>query len=141
MLVSSIFSFSHNVFYPSQIKVYFLNHIYFVVCNCFSIWTGSKSYLSLTAYRKKTFENIAGKEENAGKQHFLVFPQYFLPVSNQSLLFESHLFCRLQLLSIWTGSKFYRSVIELALSHTSPCFQVSAVQVFLKRCEKKRNYS
>ena len=27
---------------------------------------------------KKTFENIVGKEEKAGNQHFLLFPQCFL---------------------------------------------------------------
>ena len=27
---------------------------------------------------KKYFENIVGKGENAGNQHFLLFPQYFL---------------------------------------------------------------
>ena len=35
MLVTSIFSFSHIVFYPSQIKFPFFGHIYFVVCKCF----------------------------------------------------------------------------------------------------------
>ena len=29
--------------------------------------------------RKKSFENIVGKGENAGNQHFLFFPQYFQP--------------------------------------------------------------
>ena len=28
---------------------------------------------------KEAFENIVGKGENAGNQHFLLFPQYFLP--------------------------------------------------------------
>ena len=28
--------------------------------------------------KKKAFENIAGKGENAGNQHFLLFPQCFL---------------------------------------------------------------
>ena len=34
MLVNSIFSFSHNVFYPSKIKFQILSHIHFVVCKC-----------------------------------------------------------------------------------------------------------
>ena len=29
----------------------------------------------------KSFENIVGKGENAGNQHFLLFPQCFLPNS------------------------------------------------------------
>ena len=28
---------------------------------------------------KKPFENFVGKSENAGNQHFLLFPQCFLP--------------------------------------------------------------
>ena len=28
-------------------------------------------------WRKRSFENIVGKEENAGKQHFLFVPQCF----------------------------------------------------------------
>ena len=34
----------------------------------------------LLTLKKKAFENIVGKEENAGNQHFLPFPQCFLPV-------------------------------------------------------------
>ena len=29
--------------------------------------------------KKKTFENIVGKDENGGNQHFLLFRQYYLP--------------------------------------------------------------
>ena len=35
MLVTSIFSFSHNVFYPSQKEFLYLSYIYCVVCKCF----------------------------------------------------------------------------------------------------------
>ena len=59
---------------------------------------------------KKPFENIVGKRENAGDQHFLLFPQCFLLISGQTLIFESHLFCRLQMFSIWTSLKFCRLV-------------------------------
>ena len=39
MLVTSIFSFSYNVFYPSQNKLQFLSNIDFVVCkiNAFNL--------------------------------------------------------------------------------------------------------
>ena len=33
--------------------------------------------------REKPFENIVGKGENAGNQHFLLFPQYCLPSKRQ----------------------------------------------------------
>ena len=32
---------------------------------------------------KKSVENIAGKGENAGKQHFLLYPQCFLSCETQ----------------------------------------------------------
>ena len=44
----------------------------------------------------KPFENIEGKEENAGNQHFHLFPQCFLPITERISVFELHLFCRLQ---------------------------------------------
>ena len=34
-LENSIFSSSHNVFYPFQTKFQFFIHIYFVICKCF----------------------------------------------------------------------------------------------------------
>ena len=40
-----------------------------------------------TTLKKKAFENIVGKEENAGNQHFLLFPQCFLHVQKQILIF------------------------------------------------------
>ena len=42
----------------------------------------------LMTQRKKTLENIVGKGENAGNQHFLLFPQYFLSFPNQMLIFD-----------------------------------------------------
>ena len=51
----------------------------------------------MTLY-KKPFEKIDGKGENVGKQHFLIFPQCFLPFLRQFSIIESYLFCRLQLL-------------------------------------------
>ena len=43
-------------------------------------------------------ENIAGKGENAGNQHFLLFPQCFQSYQRQKALFYLILFCRLQVL-------------------------------------------
>ena len=37
MLVASIFSFSHNVFYQSQREFQCLSYIYFVFCKCFNL--------------------------------------------------------------------------------------------------------
>ena len=47
-------------------------------------WSKLKAFAedNITVTKKFTFdigriENIVGKEENAGKQHFLLFPQFF----------------------------------------------------------------
>ena len=56
--------------------------------------------------RKEAFENILGKGENAGNQHFLPFPKCFLPFPKQILIFQLHLFCCLQMHSICSGLKF-----------------------------------
>ena len=37
------------------------------------------------------FENTVEREENAGDQHFLLFPQRFLPFPKQISNFDSHL--------------------------------------------------
>ena len=51
----------------------------------------------LTYLRKEAFENILGKGENAGNQHFLLFPKCFLPSPTQISIFELPLFCCLQM--------------------------------------------
>ena len=52
----------------------------------------------LMMLKKRAFENIVGKGENAGNQHFLLFPQCFLPYQIQILPFSPNLNCRLQML-------------------------------------------
>ena len=44
----------------------------------------------LTTLYKKSFENIVGKGENAGNQHFLLFPLCFLSFQKQISISESH---------------------------------------------------
>ena len=63
--------------------------------------------------RKKPFENIVGKGENAGNQHFLLFPQCFLPLKKQISIFDTHLNCRVQRFSILDRSKILTFVNEL----------------------------
>ena len=57
---------------------------------------------------KRFLENFVENGENTGNQHFLLFPQYFLTFPNQISIFELHLFCRVQMLSIWTILKSCR---------------------------------
>ena len=45
----------------------------------------------LTTLKKKPLENIVGKGENAGNQHFLLFTQCFLLFLKQISIFDSHL--------------------------------------------------
>ena len=71
---------------------------------------GGLNFLPHNPMRKKAFENIVGKEENAGNQHSLLFPQCFLLCPTQISIFESHLLCCLQLISILTSLKFCRLV-------------------------------
>ena len=54
---------------------------------------------------KKPFEIIVRKGENASNQHFLDYPQCFLLFPIQTLIFQSHLFCHLQDVSISTSLK------------------------------------
>ena len=54
----------------------------------------------------KAFQNIVGIGENAGNQHFLLLPQCVPPFPNQISVSEPHLFCRLQMLLIWTSVQF-----------------------------------
>ena len=57
----------------------------------------TQSRLSSTLQRR-AFENIVGKKrENSGNQHFLLFPQCFLPTQRQLPSFEKHVNCPLSL--------------------------------------------
>ena len=74
-----------------------------------------KDYLTtqsqlLTTLKKKALENTEGKGENAGNQHFLLFPQCFLLCLRENLSFYQRLILRLQMLSIWSCPKFFRLV-------------------------------
>ena len=40
----------------------------------------------LTTLRKKALENTEGKGENAGNQHFFLFPQCFLPYRGREII-------------------------------------------------------
>ena len=45
-----------------------------------------------TTVGKKTSQNIEGKGENAGNQHFLLFPQCFVPFVEQFSFSETRFF-------------------------------------------------
>ena len=72
--------------------------------------------------QKKPFENIAGKGENAGDQHFLLFKQCFLSSQSKIRLFDPQRHCCLQILSIWTKSNILSSGKGLTLYKTTKFF-------------------
>ena len=107
--------------------------------------------------KKRSFENIAGKGENAGKQHFLLFPKYFFPFQRQISVFKSlilsanafnldrseilsfgkELKCRLQFVPIWTSLKFCHLVMSLlAFVFSSSCFLSIVKQVKVSMSSK-----
>ena len=106
MPVTSIFYFSPNVFKSLFLTLY---HIITAfngpVQEAFlkTLWEKEKM---LVTCKRGPFENNVGKGENAGNQHFLLFPECFLLFLKQISLFQLHWFCRLQMLSIWTSLKF-----------------------------------
>ena len=57
---------------------------------------------------KRTFENLMGKRENAGNQHFLLFPQGFLSNQRHKPTILVHLNCHLHTLFIWSCPKICR---------------------------------
>ena len=102
-LIMSNFSFSHSVFYPfgELYTIFFKFEI--IICNLFQFgkspqfviwervkqtilffwpqgWTDVTPYHIIPTYSDhviKPFENMVGKVENAGDQHFLLFPLCF----------------------------------------------------------------
>ena len=59
----------------------------------------------LMTLKKKAFENTVGRRENAGNQHFLLFPQCFLLYQREKSSLKQLLLCHLQMLSIWSHPK------------------------------------
>ena len=62
--------------------------------------------------KNQALDNNVGKEENAGKQHFLLFPQCFLLYQKESFSFQQPLICHLQMLSVCSCPKFCHGTVE-----------------------------
>ena len=60
--------------------------------------------------KTKKKKNTVGKGENAGTQHFLLFPQCFFLNQKRIFVFKLHLFCPSAYLSIWTSLEIFRLV-------------------------------
>ena len=78
---------------------------------------------------KKPFKNIVGKGENAGYQHFLLFPQFFLHCDNYTVL---HKIYDLQHLRFGQRLKlcFLVKVSTVGLSPFESCSGKSGFQAF-----------
>ena len=87
--------------------------------------TFNQTVPTLVTLRKKPFENILGKGENADKQHFLFFfPQQFLPFPKQISIFQLHLLCCLNQSEILLFGK------DLTHSYTMTPFDAPGKQAF-----------
>ena len=62
--------------------------------------------IDLNYPKEEGLENTVGKGENAGYQHFLLFPQCFLRIKERNYHFNSIYFVVCKLISIWTSLKF-----------------------------------
>ena len=62
------------------------------ICCCFSPLY--HTITTITTLKKQAFENIVEKGENAGNQHFLLFPQSFLPVPKRILSYIFFVVCK-----------------------------------------------
>ena len=128
--------FSSNLLL-SPVKMYTSGQHPFPATIYFSTKLITAQSLLLTTLRKKVFENIVGKGENAGNQHFLFFPQCFQPKSNFSFLVAFTL-------SSANAFNLDRSKIllfgkELTHYHTIPHFDTPKIYSCGKHCEKRRN--
>ena len=112
MLVTSIFSFSHYVFTFAATN----QTIHVCLFFCLRIFlTFYPTLTTLMPLRKQSLENIMGKGENPGNQHFLLFKLYFY--QRKSATFEPLWNCHLQMLSGWTRLKFCQSGKGLILDN------------------------
>ena len=83
----------------------------------------------MTTLKKNLFENIVGKGENAGNQHFLLCPRCFLPYQKEipivglasNWLLAKKLFKLAKSKILWTDKGFYfvQNILGTHPSHQS----------------------
>ena len=85
---------------------YFLPQALFIFCRYWTLYLHYLEFQLTFRIWKEDFESILGKGENAGNQHFLVFPKIF-PVlkKKEKTIFD---FSLSEMLSIRTSLKFCR---------------------------------
>ena len=105
LLVTNNFSFSHSVFKrlvsQGRLKVSLCGNGLILLDSFTFLLTLNHTIPTFNdPVKKRAFQNVVEKGENAGNQHFLLFPHHLKILQRQNLSFELHLFCRLQMLSI-----------------------------------------
>ena len=121
MLVTSIFSHSHNVFYHSQSKFQFLSHIYFVVCKSFQFGMVFPTMFS-TIHKKNlnfsvTFIFSSANPFNLDWFNILLFSKELITLSQQQLTHHLSLTQQNKLMS-------WREVRYISISN-HPCCRAS----------------
>ena len=102
MLVSRLAAFSPFPMFSKVLFPWVINSLYCPVKG-YVFTRGLNSNLLnflpqlLMTLQKMAIENISRKEQNAGNQHFLLFPQCFLPYQRVKSFFQQNLFCCLQM--------------------------------------------
>ena len=74
--LSMLYSFTYETSHAFQMKLFGLLKLF------------TTQSWPLMTLRKKVFENIVAKGENAGNQHILLLPQSFLPFPKQISIFQ-----------------------------------------------------
>ena len=112
MLVTSIFSFSHNVFYPSQKQISHIHSRLFCRLYMLSIWTSIFSFshnvfypLHKTNFTFSFMFILSSAHAFNLDQHFSFSHNVFYPSPKQISHIHSGLFSCQHMLSIWTGPK------------------------------------
>ena len=77
----------------------------------------------LMTLKKKPFESIVRKEENADNQHFLLLQQCFPLFTIQVSIFQSELFCLLQIFSKYPNDQSRILSFGTMLCEVRVCFQ------------------
>ena len=85
------------------------------------------NFLPLLKTLKKTpFENIVGKGENAGNQHFLLFPKCFLPIRKRISVFRLHFI----LSSVNAFNLSFGKGLSKALASLVTFFRTSLIKIY-----------
>ena len=107
----------------------YLNHFVKIRnLQCDNMLTHYHTVLTFNTSGKESCRKHCRKRKKTGNKHFLLFPQCFLLVPIEIPIFESLLFCRLQMLLIWSRPKLCCLVKSLSMVGQSvSCWQKNKI--------------